>query len=107
MIKNEREYRITKAHAESFKKVLAQLSETSRGQSEADQILYQLQEDTLRGQIEELSLQLEEYDALRTGEIKVLELDSFADLPIALIKARIAAGLSQDDLADRLGLKKQ
>ena len=30
-----------------------------------------------------------------------------ADLPAVLIKARIAQGLSQKDLADRIGLKEQ
>jgi transcriptional regulator with XRE-family HTH domain len=37
----------------------------------------------------------------------VLELDSLDQLPEALIRARIAAGLSQKELAGRLGLKEQ
>jgi transcriptional regulator with XRE-family HTH domain len=63
--------------------------------------------DAIRSEIRELSRQLEEYDALRQGKLKVLELDSFEDLPRGLIQARIAAGLSQHELAARLGLKEQ
>ena len=37
----------------------------------------------------------------------MLELDSLTELPDALIQARAAAGLSQEALARRLGLKKQ
>ena len=37
----------------------------------------------------------------------VLGLDSLAALPEALIRARIAAGLTQKELATRLGLKEQ
>lgn len=33
--------------------------------------------------------------------------DSFDELPQALVKARIALRLSQKDLADRLGMKEQ
>lgn len=44
---------------------------------------------------------------LRSGEESVLTLDSFAELPLALIKARVALGLTQKDLADRLGVKEQ
>ena len=37
----------------------------------------------------------------------MIEIDSFDDLPEGLIKARIAAGLSQKDLGERLNLKEQ
>jgi transcriptional regulator with XRE-family HTH domain len=53
---------------------------------------------------------LTEYEALTThGNDKplVLELGSLEAFPLALIKARIAAKLSQKDLAERLGLKEQ
>ena len=48
-----------------------------------------------------------EYDALRTRKSPVLSLKSFEELPRALIQARIAVGMSQKDLAQRLGLKEQ
>ena len=39
--------------------------------------------------------------------LKVLELDSLEGLPKVLIQARIDAGLTQEDLAARLGVKAQ
>jgi len=37
----------------------------------------------------------------------VLEVDSFEGFPDALVRARIAVGLSQKELGERLGLKEQ
>ena len=47
------------------------------------------------------------YEALRSGRVAVVPLDSLDQLPDALIHARIAAGLTQRDLAERLGVKEQ
>ena len=58
-------------------------------------------------QLEELEGQLREYEAVRDGRVAVLELDSLAELPEALIRARIAAGLTQKELAAALGVKEQ
>jgi ribosome-binding protein aMBF1 (putative translation factor) len=63
--------------------------------------------DQYESQFEELRDQLAEYEALRRGDVLLLELDSLAELPDALIRARVAAGLTQAELARRLGLKKQ
>ena len=54
-----------------------------------------------------MQAQLADYEALQAGGPLVLEVASFDDLPQALIRARIAAGLSQEALATKLGLKKQ
>ena len=45
------------------------------------------------------------YEGLRSGKECVFVSHSFDELPEALIKACIAAGLSQKDLEKRLGLK--
>ena len=66
-----------------------------------------LMRDAMESQLEDLRQQLADYDALRTGHIQVLELDSLTQLPDALIRARIAAGLSQKALAKRLGVREQ
>ena len=44
---------------------------------------------------------------MKTGGPKILELDSLEGLPKVLIQARIVAGLTQEDLAARLGVKQQ
>ena len=103
MISNERQYRITKAQAEKFSRALQETA----ARSGVDLLLQKLEHDALRSQLDDLERELREYEMLRSGEESVLTLDSFAELPRALIKARVASGLTQKDLADRLGLKEQ
>ena len=50
---------------------------------------------------------MREYESLKAGEFHLDSLKLVADLPSILIKARIAQGLSQKDLAERIGLKEQ
>ncbi len=57
--------------------------------------------------MEDLEGQLREYESLKAGNFELGDLHMVAELPTALIKARIAQGLSQKDLADRLKLKEQ
>ena len=104
MIRNERQYRVTKAQADQFEHALLDLQEQK---SALHPKLYQAQEQAIQGQLEELLIQLEEYDALKEGERSVLELNSIDDMPTALIQGRIAAGLTQRELAERLGVKEQ
>ena len=44
---------------------------------------------------------------MKAGGFELDELNVFAQLATFLIKARIARGLSQRELADRIGLKEQ
>ena|SRR5437867_1452419 len=106
MIKNERQYRITQARAEEFRRALAQ-SEQERGTGKLHPKLQRAQGDALRSQLQTLERELREYDELRSGRQKVLTYASFDELPKALIQARIARGWTQKDLADRLGLDEQ
>lgn len=103
MIRNERQYRITKTQAARFEEALCGLH-TRRG---GDPLLIQLESDALESQLSELKEQIEEYESLRSGTSNIIVVESFAELPKALVQARIACGLSQKDLADRLGMKEQ
>lgn len=107
MIKNDVQYRVTKRYAEKFQRALKELSERSRTDTEVHPLLLKAEEDAISSQLEDLQSELAAYEALRSGKQSVSDLSSFEDLPRALIEARIAAGLSQRDLADRLGLKEQ
>ena len=51
--------------------------------------------------------ELSDYESLKAGEFQLDSLSIVADLPFILIKARIAQGLSQKELAERIGLKEQ
>ena len=106
MIKNERQYRITKAQAERFEHAIREL-ESAPANQRVHPKLQKAQTDALRSQLSDLRAELEEYESLRSGRRRVLELNSFEDLPRAMIQARIASGMSQEDLAQRLGVKPQ
>jgi ribosome-binding protein aMBF1 (putative translation factor) len=107
MIKNEREYRITKAQTEKFAQALARLAKEPEQATEVHPLLQKAQEEALRSQLADLQAQLAEYEAIRSGKQGTLELETVEELPRLLIRARIAAGLSQKELAKRLGLKEQ
>lgn len=106
MIKNERQYRITRTQAEKFAQALAQIEQT-RSDAGVHPLLRQAEREAIQSQLESLQREIGEYEDLREGKERVFVSHSFDELPAALIKARIAAGLSQKDLAERLGVKEQ
>ena len=104
MITNERQYRITKTEIERFEKSLSQ----PVGQEEDLHPELQLaMREGLMSQLQEFREEIEEYDALRSGKVTSFEFNTLADVPIGLINARIARGLTQKQLADSLHLKEQ
>jgi transcriptional regulator with XRE-family HTH domain len=106
MIKNERQYRITKARLEEFEQALAGTS-SKKATDPADELWLKIQSDALTSQLDEFRGELREYEELRAGGLDILEVNSLDALPQALVKARIAAGLTQKELADRLKIKEQ
>lgn len=107
MIKNERQCRITKAQADKLERALAQLAEGPTHTARVHPLLRKAEAQALQSQLADLRTELQEYEALRAGKRRVLELGSFDDFPRALIQARIASGLTQEQLAARLRLKPQ
>ena len=105
MIRNARQYRITQAQMAKLEQALAQVA-AGEGQPLHPR-LRQAEHDALQSQIVDLREQLAAYNALRNHKHPVLSVQSFAELPRALIQARIAVGISQKELAARLGLKEQ
>jgi ribosome-binding protein aMBF1 (putative translation factor) len=107
MIKNDRQYRITKAQAARFAHTLETLQEHSQQETALHPLLREAELAGLSSQLADLQDQMAEYEALRSGGRSARLPDSLEDLPRALIEARIAAGWSQRELAERLGLKEQ
>jgi hypothetical protein len=116
MIRNERQYRVTAQQRRMLAEALDQLQgdeprllTTDDRSVGPDHVLLgpALERASLVGQLAELDAQLREYEELRVGERQVARVTSLAELPTALIRARIAAGLSQRERAERLGLKEQ
>lgn len=107
MIKNAREYRITKTQIRKFETALSQMKGQKGEGAGIHPLLKKAQEDALKSQLQDLLKEVAEYEALREGKQKVINLNFIEEVPIALIQARIASGLSQKELANRLDLKEQ
>ena len=106
MIKNEKQYRITKAQARRFEDALAELARQERPSNIAPR-LWRAQRAAVASQLQELQEQIDAYQLLQMGKSKELVLEALEDLPKTLIRARIASGMTQEGLADRLGVKTQ
>ncbi|MGH3013996.1 MAG: helix-turn-helix domain-containing protein [Gaiellaceae bacterium] len=106
MITNERQYRITKSEARKFEQAIA----AARGRepsSDVDPRMHQAMIESLESELAVLREQLERYEALKAGKVKSRKARSLRELPIVLIEGRIAAGLTQRELAKRLGMPEQ
>jgi Predicted transcription factor, homolog of eukaryotic MBF1 len=106
MIKNERQYRSAKSQAERLAETL-KILEHRRGHDVTSDPLLDAQVSAVRGERRILRSQIAEYESLVTGQRPFLQLRALSDLPRVLIEARIASGMTQADLAARLGLKEQ
>ena len=110
MIQNERQYRVTRGWIKKFREDLAELraGPTPPGACGGiHPLLRQAQVDAQESQLQTFEEEVAEYDALRSGRQKVFVADSLSELPRALIKARIAAGLTQKQLGERVGVAEQ
>ncbi len=107
MIKNERQYRITKAQAARFAETLERLRQGSGATAGVHPRIVQAQADAIRSQLTDLEREMREYETLSAGGYKLEELSVVDELATVLIKARIGQGLSQKDLAERIGVKEQ
>lgn len=104
MIKNDFQYRITKTQLKRLEDSHAQVEAASNGY---EPLMRELQADAHQSLIHELRRNLREYDALRAGKRTRFKCDSLDKLPETLIKARIAQGLTHQQLADLLNIKVQ
>ena len=107
MIKNERQYRITRAQAAKLDAALESFLAQSANDRTTHPRLITAQADAMRSQLETLHRELREYDELRAGDVPPPDLGYIAVVPQDLIRARIASGLSQKELAERLGMPEQ
>ena len=107
MITNERQYKITRSKARDLTAVLSGLSAPSRPPPEVHPRLMRAKREAIESQLRDLQDELTDYERLKRTGASGIAFDSFDELPEGLIRARIAAGLSQRTLAERLGLTAQ
>jgi len=107
MITNERQYRITSTQIEKLKTAIDAFDIKAATERTRSKILAKAELEALRSEYENLSMQLHEYETLKSGTVEILKASSLEELPSILIRGRIAKGLSQRQLADTIGLKEQ
>src|SRR5260221_13792949 len=107
MITNERQYKIAKSELSKINEAITGFDFDKEAASSGDQIFAQAQLNALESERDILFENIREYENLRLGAFDILEAKSLKELPTLLVKARIAKGLSQKDLAEKLGLKEQ
>ena len=101
MIKSDAQRERTVAQIEGFRQALAKVEEgTSRKRSKA-----------VRGSYESMIRQLEDelrgYDQLKSGELALPHVERLDQIAPFIAKIRISKGISQTELAGRLGVSKQ
>lgn len=103
MIKNERQYRVTRGQLDHFRAAL----DERRSRVGAADLRSEFELAAVEAQAAELSAELDEYDALRHGRADAGRLETLDQLPRLLIRSRIVLGMTQRDLAERLGMQEQ
>jgi ribosome-binding protein aMBF1 (putative translation factor) len=105
MIQNELQYKVSRTAAENFARALERIN--SEHAPKMHPIQLKAQRDAIQSELEILRADLTEYESLRDSGQVTFDLEQILELPAALVRTRIAAGWTQKDLADALGLKVQ
>ena len=103
MITNERQLQMARRNVERFKAAL----DGDMIEADIDPVILDAQREALKAQIRELETDMSVYLELRTGKVRTFQIDNLSELPRVLIDCRIATGMTQRELADRLSLKEQ
>jgi HTH-type transcriptional regulator / antitoxin HipB len=104
MIQNERQYRITQTKLREFEQQLADIDPKDPSLHHRQIVGWR---NSYNLTIRQLKQELAEYEQLKSGNILTFVLGSLNDLPTTLIKARISAGMTQKELADKIGVREQ
>jgi DNA-binding XRE family transcriptional regulator len=108
MIKNSQQYQNSLDWLQRFEQSIAELDNNEQLKAEPER--WKLHRDSYQSQVDELKSEITEYERLINCDISKplkIKIDSLNKLPNALIKARLAAKITQRELADRLGIAEQ
>lgn len=104
MITDEQQYRVTKARIQRFEDALMHAEDRA---AERHPLLQQVLRRNVEAELQAMYEQLSEYATRQGTGPSTLGLGAGLDRPLALIRTRIAAGINQEELAERLGLAEQ
>lgn len=102
VIRSESERRRSEEQVEYLRSELEKIPASEREDEVTSGVI-----NGLRMQISDITREIAEYDRLKKGTQAVLTADSFDDIGELVIKARIARGWSQADLAKALDMEPQ
>ena len=106
MIKNQRQLQVACLRVKELKETLAELAAKPVDPAQhAD--LRDLETQALEALLRDIEDEIADYTALVERPPRTITVDTLHGLPEALIRARIATGLTHRSLAERLGLKEQ
>lgn len=105
MITNQYQYRQTKTQLRKFQEAIGNLEIRPLGRTDA--IMRQAEINAMQSTCEDLQTEITAYENLKHNQQLEFSTDSLEQLPLGLVQARIAKGLTQEDLAKRLGIPKQ
>ena len=103
MITNERQLQIARSEIDRFQGAL----DGGMVEVGVHPTIVKAQREAAKSQLVELQRDVAAYVELRSGAVRTFEIDSLAELPSVLISSRIASGMTQRELAERLSLKEQ
>lgn len=103
MIFSDKQYSVATEQLANLGKALV----AAEGRNTDQQWLKKAEIDALKSQMADIQNEIVEYDLLRSGQGSFSKSYALEELPRVLMKARIACGMSQTDLAEKLNMKAQ
>ncbi|MEA1927119.1 MAG: helix-turn-helix transcriptional regulator [Candidatus Auribacterota bacterium] len=107
MITNDRQYKISRTQLKKLDNAVEAFDMEESENRIKSPILAKAEVDALMSEVGNLESQVREYENLKSGLVTEFRADSMEELPTVLIKARIANGMSQRNLAEAIGIKEQ
>ena len=107
MIVNEKQYRITRKKASDFAKAIEQLDQADAKRIGTQPRLIAAEREAMVSLMQDLRAELNEYELLKSTELVEITGTTFENLADGLVKARIASGLNQKELAQRMNIEEQ
>jgi HTH-type transcriptional regulator / antitoxin HipB len=102
MIQNEHQYKVTKGEIDKLQQVIDKLLE----QQNIPPIQLAGMQNSFQTQIDRMQVEIQAYDDLKAGKVEIT-MGAIEDLPKVLIQKRIGLGMTQKELAAKLGIKEQ
>jgi HTH-type transcriptional regulator/antitoxin HigA len=102
MIKNEQQLAVTRRQLKLLSDELLRLERASE-----QGVLRRAMQDSLKADIRKLQREIESFSTAKAGDVDLPALEKIDQFGELLVQARLAKGMTQEDLANVLGQKPQ